>query len=120
MSTAAPGGHSQASLSPANSQTRSTANDDDISLESLVAHLLASKRSLSSISTVWRANEIVTSTRSALVESVILDARTGFLKRGISHQLNIIQRVRSGMEDIYKERQQDFEVSAPIKLWGPY
>jgi autophagy-related protein 17 len=110
MSTAVPqGGHSQTSLSPANSQTRSIA-EDDIPLDSLVAHLLASKRSLSSISTVWKANEIVTSARSSVEESVILDARTRFLRKGISFQAKIIQRVRNGMEVVYNEGQRDFEV----------
>jgi autophagy-related protein 17 len=82
----------------------------DISLETLVSHLLASKRSLSSISTVWRANEIVTSARAALEESVVLSARTGFLRSGISEQVKILRKVRGGIENIYKEGQRDFKV----------
>lgn len=109
MSTSpVPGSHSQASFSPDNSQIHSIGTD--IPLESLVAHLLASKRSLSSINTVLRANEIVTSGRSALEESVILRSRTGFLKRGISQQAKILQRVRSGIENIYDDVQNDFQV----------
>jgi autophagy-related protein 17 len=82
----------------------------DIPLETLVSHLLASKRSLSSIGTVWRANEIVTSARAALEESVVLNARTGFLKSGISEQVKILKKVRGGIENIYKEGQRDFKV----------
>ena len=82
----------------------------DISLETLVSHLLASKRSLSSISTVWRANEIVTSARAALEESVVLSARTGFLRSGISEQVKILRKVRGGVENVYKEGQRDFKV----------
>lgn len=81
----------------------------DIPLETLVSHLLASKRSLSSISTVWRANEIVTSARAALEESVVLNARTGFLRSGISEQVKILKKVRGGIENIYKEGQWDFK-----------
>ncbi|CZS93092.1 probable Autophagy-related protein 17 [Rhynchosporium graminicola] len=81
----------------------------DVSLETLVAHLLASKRSLASISTVWRANEIVISARSALEESAVLSARTGFLRSGVSEQVKILKRVRRGVEDVYKEGQQDFK-----------
>ena len=82
----------------------------DIPLETLVSHLLASKRSLSSISTVWRANEIVTSARAALEESVVLNARTSFLRSGISEQVKILKKVRGGIENIYKEGQRDFKV----------
>ncbi len=82
----------------------------DISLETLVTYLLASKRSLTSISTVWRANEIVTSARSALEESVVLSARTGFLRSGISEQVKILRKVRGGIENVYKDGQRDFKV----------
>ena len=86
----------------------------DISLETLVSYLLASKRSLSSISTVWRANEIVTSARTALEESAILSARIGFLRDGISEQVKILRRVRRGVENTYKEGQKDFKVSRTV------
>jgi len=87
----------------------------DITLETLVFYLLASKRSLSSISTVWRANEIVTSARAALEQSVVLSARTGFLRSGISEQVKILRKVRGGIENVYKEGQRDFKVcSGPI------
>jgi autophagy-related protein 17 len=71
---------------------------------------LASKRSLSSISTVWRANEIVTSARAALEESVVLSARTGFLRSGIEEEVQILRRVRGGIEGVYKDGQRDFKV----------
>jgi autophagy-related protein 17 len=82
----------------------------DIPLETLVSHLLASKRSLSSISTVWRANEIVTTARSALEEGVVLSARTGFLRNGISEQVKILRKVRGGIGNVYKDGQRDFKV----------
>jgi autophagy-related protein 17 len=100
---------SQASLSPSHSQTHSISNQE-VSLQTLVTHLLASKRSLSSIDTVWRANEIVTAARVALEESVILSARTEFLRNGISGQVKILKRVRGGIEDVYKDGQRDFKV----------
>ena len=90
----------------------------DISLETLVSHLLASKRSLSSISTVWRANEIVTSARAALEESVVLSARTGFLRSGISEQVKLLRKVRGGVENVYKEGQRDFKVCCSFICQG--
>jgi len=82
---------------------------NEVSLETLVSHLLASKRSLSSMSSVWRANEIVSSARSALEESSVLSARTGYLRAGISEQVKVLRKVRSGVEDVYKYGQQDFK-----------
>lgn len=104
-----PASHSHSSASPDASQDRS-ATEDVIPLEALVSHLLASKRSLSSISTVWRANEIVTSARSALEVSVVLSSKTTYLRDGISEQVKILRNVRGGIENIYKEAQMDFEV----------
>lgn len=105
--SSSPLSRSNASQSPAASQSHSR---HDIPLETLVSYLLASKRSLSSINTLWRANEIVTSARAALEESVKLSARTGFLRNGISEQVRILRKVRSGIEGVYKEGQRDFKV----------
>lgn len=98
--------HSQASLSPNNSQTN---QDIDVPLKTLVSHLLASKRSLSSISSVLRANEIVTSARLAVEESIILDSRTAFLRRGISQQARILRKARNGVDHVFKEGERDFQ-----------
>ncbi|KAL9004336.1 MAG: hypothetical protein Q9188_002849 [Gyalolechia gomerana] len=65
------------------------------SLESLVSHLVASKRSLSSVEQVWRANEIVESTKSHLEASVITSARTSFLRSGIATQLRTLKLVHA-------------------------
>ncbi|KAH8812384.1 autophagy protein Apg17-domain-containing protein [Xylogone sp. PMI_703] len=82
---------------------------EEISLERLVQHLLASKRSLSSISTVWRANEIVTSARAALEKSVKLTARSGYLRACITDQAKTLSKVRGGVEGVYNEGQKDFK-----------
>jgi hypothetical protein len=104
-----PASPSHEPVSPDDSPAHSTTLDL-VPLEALVSHLLASKRSLSSISTVWRANEIVTSARSALEESVILSSKTMYLRDGISEQVKILRNVRGGIEDVYKEGQREFEV----------
>src|SRR3954469_5150252 len=100
--SASPLNRSNASVSPAASQSHST---HDIPLDTLVNYLLASKRSLTSINSLYRAHEIVTSARAALEESVKLSARTGFLRNGISEQVRILRRVRTGVEGVYKEGQ---------------
>ncbi|KAL8698418.1 MAG: hypothetical protein Q9224_001860 [Gallowayella concinna] len=78
------------------------------SLDTLVSHLVASKRSLSSIEHVWRANEIVTSTRLHLEASVITSARTSFLRAGITNQLHTLGKVHTHSKAIEFEGAQEY------------
>ncbi|KAL8774308.1 MAG: hypothetical protein Q9209_001059 [Squamulea sp. 1 TL-2023] len=78
------------------------------SLETLVSHLVASKRSLSSIEHVWRANEIVTSTRIHLEASVITSALTSFLEAGITTQLHTLERVHAHSKAIANEGAEEY------------
>jgi autophagy-related protein 17 len=99
----------------ANSEHDNDNNDDpyasqiDIPLPTLVAHLLASKRSLSSITTVYTANHLVESARSSLSSSLILSSRTSFLRTGIAAQSRILRKVRKGIDAVYAEGVRDFE-----------
>ncbi|KAL8802922.1 MAG: hypothetical protein Q9200_006415 [Gallowayella weberi] len=78
------------------------------SLDTLVSHLVASKRSLSSIEHVWRANEIVTSTRVHLEASVITSARTTFLRAGITAQLHTLGKVHAHSKSVESEGAQEY------------
>jgi len=78
-------------------------------LETLISYLLASKRSLSSIDHVWRANEIVTSARTALEDSVVLRARTGFIQRAIGDQVKILRTVQGGVINVARQGQAEFK-----------
>ncbi|KAF7957090.1 hypothetical protein EAE96_004410 [Botrytis aclada] len=105
----APGSQSHTSISTVNPPPPAHTNQgQEIPLETLVSHLLASKRSLSSISTVWRANEIVTSAKNALEESAILQAKTRFLQSGINEQMKTLLKVRKTVEFVYNDGQEDF------------
>lgn len=77
-------------------------------LDTLVSHLVDAKRSLSSISHVWRANETVTAARAALEESVVLSARTGFLRRGLDEQLRLLYDVRHEVEEVANHGREEF------------
>ncbi|KAJ0426940.1 autophagy-related protein 17 [Aspergillus carlsbadensis] len=77
-------------------------------LETLISHLVAAKRSLSSINHVWRANEIVTAARSTLEESVVVSARTGFLRSGLNSQLRLLYNVRAEVEEISLRGRSEF------------
>ncbi|KAB8230956.1 autophagy protein 17 [Aspergillus alliaceus] len=77
-------------------------------LETLISHLVAAKRSLSSINHVWHANEIVTAARSALEESVVISARTGFLRRGLNNQLRLLYSVRTEVQEVSLRGRSEF------------
>lgn len=77
-------------------------------LDTLISHLVAAKRSLSSINHVWRANEIVTAARAALEECVVVSARTAFLRRGLNNQLRLLYSVRTEVEEISLRGRSEF------------
>jgi autophagy-related protein 17 len=77
-------------------------------LEGLIAHLLASKRSLSSIHHVHRATTILSRARSDLESTTILAARTKFLQRSLLSQLKILRGVQFELEDVIHNGQAEF------------
>lgn len=77
-------------------------------LESLIAHLLASKRSLTSIHHVHRATTILSRARSDLEFTTILAARTAFLQRSLSSQLKILRGVQFELEDVVHSGEAEF------------
>ncbi|KAL9593612.1 MAG: hypothetical protein Q9219_007471 [cf. Caloplaca sp. 3 TL-2023] len=90
-------------VSSTSSSSSRAASPAPESLESLVSHLVASKRSLASIEQVWRANEIVNSTRYHLEASVITSARTSFLRLGIATQLGTLELVHARNKAVENE-----------------
>jgi autophagy-related protein 17 len=76
-------------------------------LEGLIAHLLASKRSLSSIHHVHRATTILSRARSVLETTTVLVARTTFLQRSLASQLKILRGVQFELEEIVHSSQSE-------------
>lgn len=98
------------SSSSSNTSSRNSSPEREAPpLDSLVSHLLASKRSLSSISHVVRANELVTSTRKALETNVITTARTDFLRSGIDEQVKVLEQVHTSSEHVAHTGRAEFE-----------
>lgn len=77
--------------------------------EGPITHLLAAKRSLSSISHVYRANNLCTSTRLSLEKSATLTARTSFLRSGITSQLDVLQQVQLHTQATARQGREEFE-----------
>lgn len=79
------------------------------SLDTLVSHLLAAKRSLSCVEHVYHANDLVTATRQALESHTLLTARTIFLQNGCNSQLGILGHVRNHTQSIAHEAALEFQ-----------
>ena len=102
---------SSSSLPPPSprSPRRNPASTSASPFESLIPHLLASKRSLSSVSSVYRANELCSSTRLALENAATITARTSFLHSGINSQLEILRRVHDSAANNAKQGRAEFD-----------
>lgn len=94
--------------SSTDSLPHSPATEPSSACEGLVSHLLASKRSLSAVNHVWHANELVTSTRACLETAVVTSARTSFLQRGITSQLDLLYSVQHHNGEISKGAADEF------------
>jgi autophagy-related protein 17 len=79
-------------------------------LSQLVEYLLASKRSLSSISLVWRAREIVETGRGALEENAALCAKNAFVRQQVDGQVEVLEAIRHGTSIVDAEGHDEFQV----------
>lgn len=70
----------------------------DVSIESLIAYLLAAKKSLSSIHHVHRATTILTEARSIVEATAILVAKTKYLRRSLNSQLRVLRSIQYELE----------------------
>ncbi|KYK56453.1 Autophagy-related protein 17 [Drechmeria coniospora] len=80
-----------------------------IPLDTLVNHLLVSKRSLSSMNLVLRANELATAARRAHEDTLMLVAQTTFIRAAIVDQISILVRVRRSLNATCEWGQRDFK-----------
>ncbi|POR32799.1 Autophagy-like protein 17 [Tolypocladium paradoxum] len=84
-------------------------DDPAVSIDTLVNHLLVSKRSLSSMTLVLRANELATAARAAHEESALLAAQASFVCGSVADQIAILARVRRGLHATYEWGKRDFK-----------
>ena len=94
---------STSSLSPEEVHLSSPSSD------TLVTHLLAAKRSLSCVEQVYRANDLVNTTRQALESHTITTARIIFLQHGCQAQVQILDRVQEQNRSIAQEADKEFQ-----------
>lgn len=89
-------------------------------LEELVIHFVAAKRSLNSQTVLWRANDIVTTARELLEENAILAAKNTALRSIVDQQLDTLEAVRRGVDVVEAEVQVEFKVTPLTSLAMPY
>ncbi|KAF2183532.1 hypothetical protein K469DRAFT_209090 [Zopfia rhizophila CBS 207.26] len=78
-------------------------------LENLVNHLVASKRSLNTQTVLWRANEIVSSARELLEENAVLLAKNASIRYIVDEQVDSLEAVRGGIDTVEAEVQSEFK-----------
>ncbi|KAF1351145.1 autophagy-related protein 17 [Delphinella strobiligena] len=81
---------------------------ESASLERLISHFVAAKRSLSATGHVYRANEIVDTARRFVEECAVLGAKNAFLERGVNEEANALSSVRDGLDSVAKDADEDF------------
>ncbi|KAK7190395.1 hypothetical protein DPSP01_011531 [Paraphaeosphaeria sporulosa] len=91
--------NSQRSLHPNRPQT----------LEDLVTHFVASKRSLQTQTILWRANDIVTSARELLEENAVLAAKNTSIRNMVEEQVDALEAVRRGIDVVEGDVQAEFK-----------
>ena len=85
-------------------------NPSDLSLDQLVDIFLASKRSLSCIPLVQRAQEIVETGRDAVEENAVLAARNSFVRYAVDMQMESLEGIRCGGGAVRREGRDELQV----------
>jgi autophagy-related protein 17 len=77
-------------------------------LETLIQHLLAAKRSLGCVEHVSRANSLATSTRQVLEQHTIQNARAQFLHAGSLAQTQVLEQIQQHAQGVFQNSISDF------------
>ena len=86
-----------------------THNSSAPSLEALVDYLLTAKRSLSAISHVNRANDLVKQTRDAVETDSALSSKISFMHYAVSSQIDLLRIAQIQTRDTVQKENLDFQ-----------
>jgi autophagy-related protein 17 len=90
------------------------------SLEDLINHFVASKRSLDTQTVLWRANDLVTSARQLLEENAILAAKNTAIRNIVEQQVDALEAARRGIDVVEAEITVEFKVQPPLLHTQPH
>jgi autophagy-related protein 17 len=82
-------------------------------LEDLVNHFVASKRSLNTQTVLWRANDLVNTARQLLEENAVLAAKNTSIRNIVEQQVDALEAVRRGVDVFEAEITVEFKVQLP-------
>ncbi|KAF7193553.1 Autophagy-related protein [Pseudocercospora fuligena] len=100
-----------ASPSPPQSPEASLHYQGPPSLERLVVHFVEAKRSLNATSHVYRANELVTNSRSLIEEIAALNAKNAYAKKGLDEQAETLDAIRDALIDDGSKVSDEFDAT---------
>lgn len=109
---------SPASSTSSAASRRSFDQDQDKpqTLEHLVNHFVASKRSLNTQTVLWRANELVNTARELLEENAVLAAKNASIRNIVEQQVDGLEAVRRGIDVVEAEVETEFKVQPQLRV----
>ncbi|KAF2124277.1 hypothetical protein P153DRAFT_302840 [Dothidotthia symphoricarpi CBS 119687] len=78
-------------------------------LDGLLTHFVASKRSLNTQTVLWRANDIVNTARELLEENAILVAKNTAIRNIVDEQVDTLEALRRGIDVVESEVATEFK-----------
>lgn len=100
---------SAGSPSPPASPQQASVYHGEPSLERLVLHFVAAKKSLTATHHVYRATELATSSRALIEEIAALNAKNSFARRGVDEQLDTLREIRAAVADAGEHAGDEFK-----------
>jgi len=89
----------QSSALQAQHQQHQQQQHEPPSLERLVLHFVAAKKSLTATQHVYRATELASSSRALVEEIAALNAKTAYARRDVDEQLETLREIRGAVAD---------------------
>lgn len=95
--------------SPASS-TASAPNTTTTTIDDLVHHFVAAKRSLATQTVLWHATELVAAARELLHENAVLAAKNTALRSLAEHQVDALDALRRGIHVVESDVESEFKL----------
>ncbi|KAF2274048.1 uncharacterized protein EI97DRAFT_382065 [Westerdykella ornata] len=91
------------------SSSRASDHGRPLSLEELVEHFVAAKRSLNSQTHLWHANQLVTAARQLTEENAIVAAKTSAIRNMVDEEVDKLEAVRRGIHLLEADTQREYK-----------
>ncbi|KAK8208973.1 autophagy protein 17 [Zalaria obscura] len=96
-------------MTPSPHVSPSASYNGEPTLEQLVTHFVAAKRSLSATTDAYRANEIVNTARELIEETAVLQAKNTFVRHGVEEEVSVLHSIRDGLDSVGRNAEVEFK-----------